>query len=146
MTQDIRDLVRSLKKLFDEPDKVRLRDVLHPWSVLGEVHGPGLLDYRWEDLVFLLKEVYSRLAPVLDVLDEDQTREAACRAIGKFVVFGPKTLDEETQLEVGLRFLIAWENDAWVYYADPKTRIPSKCDTYVEARAEVAQLLETDPA
>lgn len=136
----MKDAIREIKTLAEDTN-VPIIDVLRPWMVLTGLTFKDALHLTHHDAIEGLMRVYAKLAEVLDVLDDDQIQEAACRCLKNITVYGEMITDGEVALRHGQT--ISWDGSTWHYTTDPKLRQRGSSKSYAEALNAVREMLGT---
>lgn len=139
MTQhSIKDAIASTRDLR-ERGRLPLLDVLRPWMAITGLGFKDALHLTHDDLVEGLVRVHARLGDSLDIFDEDQLQEAACRCLGSVTVYAEMITDGELAVRHGQN--IEWDGGKWVYISDPKMRMRETASSYREALRAVREQL-----
>ena len=118
-----------------ENTNVPIIDILRPWMAITGLTFKDALHLTHRDALDGLMRVYGKLGDVIDVLDEDQIQEAACRCLKTVTVYGEMITDGTVAVRHGQN--IAWDGTTWHYTADPKMRQRGSTKVYAEALAAV---------
>jgi hypothetical protein len=124
---------------LQENANVPIIDVLRPWMAITGLTFKDALHLTHQDAVEGLLRVHAKLAEVLDVLDEDQIQEAACRCLKDVTVYGEMITDGEVAVRQGQN--ISWDGSSWNYVVDPKMRQRGSSKSYATALGAVRELL-----
>lgn len=117
-----------------------LIDMMRPWLVITGLDFKDVVHLTVEDLWTALGRIHDKLGGIIDVLDGDQLREAACRVIGSVTVHSDEPVAEDgVVIHSGLT--VSWDGGAWQYVTDPKMRLRESAGTYAEALAAVRRML-----
>lgn len=130
-------LKQAIQEIGDlrEDTNVPIIDVLRPWMAITGLTFKDALHLTHHDTIKGLMRVHSKLAEVLDVLDEDQLQEMACRCLKTITVYGEMITDGTVAVRHGQN--IAWDGATWHYTTDPKMRQRGSTKVYAEALAAV---------
>lgn len=139
MSQEmIRHAIQSIARL-QQATNPPLIEVLRPWMVITGLTFKDALHVSYEDLQRGLDAVHEKLSGVLDVLDEDQLQEAACRSLKTVTVYGEMMTDGDVAVRHGQN--IDWDGSSWNYVTDPKLRQRGASKSYAEALAAVREIV-----
>lgn len=138
MPQTIKDAIASLKTL-DHETNAPIIDVLRPWMVITGLGFKDALHLVQQDVIEGLMRVHNKLGESLDIFDDDQLQEAACRCLGRVTVYGEMITDGETAIRHGQN--IEWDGSTWVYIADAKMRQRGTSTSYPEALKAVREIV-----
>lgn len=138
MSQTIKEAIASLKSL-DHETNAPIIDVLRPWMVITGLGFKDALHLVQQDVIEGLMRVHNKLGESLDIFDDDQLQEAACRCLGRVTVYGEMITDGETAIRHGQN--IEWDGSTWVYIADAKMRQRGTSKTYPEALKAVREIV-----
>jgi len=116
-------------------------DILRPWMAITGLTFKDALHLTHNDAVEGLLRVHTKLAEVLDVLDEDQIQEAACRCLKTVTIYGEMITDGTVAVRHGQN--IVWDGSDWHFTADPKMRQRGSSKSYREALTAVRELMGT---
>jgi hypothetical protein len=129
MTQNsIKEAVGSLVSLRED---LPLIDLMRPWLVITGLEFTDAVHLTCSELVAGLEKVRDRLGDSIDLLDEDQLQEAACRCIKKVTVYGDPMIDGDFAVRSGRT--IEWDGSRWIYVSDPKLRLTESSQHYAAA-------------
>jgi len=137
----------TLKEAIQEVSKIKeganlpIIDILRPWMAITGLTFKDALHLTHKDAVEGLMRVHTKLSEVLDVLDEDQIQEAACRCLKTVTVYGEMITDGTVAVRHGQN--IAWDGTTWHYTADPKMRQRGTTKSYAEALGAVREMMGT---
>lgn len=134
----LKETIAGLKHLHENIN-VPLIELLRPWMIITGLEFKDGVHLTADDLVQKLLRVYAKLGDSLDLLDEDQLREAACRCLKKVTVYGELVEDGGIVLKHGQD--IEWEGSTWVFISDPKLRLRETSKFYEHALEAVKQRL-----
>jgi len=134
----MKDAIREIKTLSEDTN-VPIIDVLRPWMVITGLTFKDALHLTHHDAIEGLMRVYAKLAEVLDVLDDDQVQEAACRCLKRITVYGEMITDGTVAVRHGQN--VEWDGASWLYTADPKLRQRGSTKSYREALAAVREIV-----
>jgi len=139
MSQTIKDAIASLRDL-DQDTNAPLIDVLRPWMLVTGLGFKDALHLVHKDLIEGLMRVYKKLGDSIDIFDEDQLQEAACRCLGRVTVYGEMITDGDGD---GIRHgqNIEWDGNTWNYIADAKMRLRGASKSYPEALKTVQEIV-----
>ena len=138
MSQTVKESIASLKNL-DPDTNAPLIDVLRPWMVITGLGFKDALHLVHKDLVEGLMRVFKKLGDSLDIFDEDQLQEAACRCLGRVTVYGEMIIDGDTGIRHGPN--IEWDGSTWNYITDAKMRQRGTSKSYPEALKTVREIV-----
>ena len=138
MSQTTKEAIASLKNL-DLDTRVPLIDMLRPWMLITGLGFKDALHLVHHDLVEGLMRVYQKLGESIDIFDNDQLQEAACRCLGRVTIFGEMITDGETAIRHGQN--IEWDGSTWNYIADAKMRQRGTTKSYPEALKAVREIV-----
>ena len=136
----LKEAIAEIGNLRESPN-VPIIDVLRPWMAITGLTFKDALHLTHNDAIEGLLRVHTKLAEVLDVLDEDQIQEAACRCLKTVTVYGEMITDGTVAVRHGQN--IAWDGSTWHYTADPKMRQRGSTKSYSEALAAVREAMGT---
>jgi hypothetical protein len=141
MTSDIKQTIRDIGRLterrsdmddFKAMATVPLIDMMRPWLVITNLDFKDVVHVSVEEIWSALCRVHDKLGGILDVLEEDQMRETACRMIASVTVRdADPVVDGDILLHCGTT--ISWDGGSWQYVSDPKLRMRASAKTYAEA-------------
>lgn len=114
-----------------------LIQLLQPWMVITGLEFKDAVHLTHFSLLQKLVHVHSKLGDSLDILDEDQLREAACRCFKRITVYGDFIGDGDIVLRHGQD--IDWDGSTWNFISDPKLRMRETSKLYVDALAAVKE-------
>lgn len=141
----IYDLLSQMTPILQKKEDagaIPLKKLLAFWVGVTGLEWTDVVDHSATEIWAQLSTVYHGLRDYLTVMgpngDPEQLHEAACRMIGKFVLRGAST-DEEGYFQGEIP--ISFDQNAWVYYSDPKLRMRNSKPTFREAVHEVRKLL-----
>jgi len=134
----IKNTIAGLRHLHENVN-VPLIDLLRPWMVITNLDFKDGVHLTADDLVQKLLRVHAKLGDSLDLLDEDQLQEAACRCLKKITVYGELIEDGEIILKHGQD--IEWDGSTWIFICDPKLRLRETSKLYLNALEAVKQRL-----
>lgn len=141
MTQElIRHAIESIGRL-QQATNPPLIEVLRPWMVITGLTFKDALHVSYADLQGGLDAIHEKLNGVLDVLDEDQLQEAACRCLKTVTVYGEMMKDGDVAVRHGQN--IEWDGNAWNYVTDPKLRQRGSSKSYAQAMTAVREMVGT---
>ena len=145
MTQSIKQTIREISALFTGQASVNrdpsatttpLIDLMRPWLVITGLDFKDVVHLSSGEMWSALERVHAKVGGILDVLDDDQLRETACRMIGSVTLH-----EEDPVVEDGVVLhggtTISWDGSAWQYVSDPKLRMRDSTKTYAEALSAV---------
>jgi hypothetical protein len=138
MPQTIKEAIASIKDL-EEKTNAPLIDVLRPWMTITGLGFKDALHLVHQDLIKGLMRVHDKLGESLDIFDEDQLQEAACRCLGRVTVYGEMITDGDIAIRHGQN--IEWDGATWVYIADAKMRQRGTSKSYPVALAAVREIV-----
>jgi len=138
MSQTIKDAINSIKDL-ETKTNAPLIDVLRPWMTITGLGFKDALHLVHQDLVEGLMRVHEKLGESLDIFDEDQLQEAACRCLGRVTVYGDMITDGDIAIRHGQN--IEWDGTMWLYISDPKMRQRGTTKSYTQALATVREIV-----
>lgn len=136
----LKQAIIEISKL-QEDSNVPIIDILRPWMAITGLTFKDALHLTHYDAIQGLMRVYAKLGEVLDVLDEDQIQEAACRCLKTVTVYGEMITDGTVAVRHGQN--ISWDGNNWLYTSDPKMRQRGQTKSYPEALAAVRELMGT---
>jgi len=134
----IKDTIASLKHLHENVN-VPLIDLMRPWMVITGLDFKDAVHLTADGLVQALLRVHGKLGDSLDLLDEDQLQEAACRCIKKVTVYGDLVDGGDGARSHGQD--LSWDGSTWNFVVDPKLRMRETSKRYLEALAAVKERL-----
>jgi len=134
----LKDAIVEIGNLREDTN-VPIIDVLRPWMAITGLTFKDALHLTHYDAIQGLMRVYTKLGEVLDVLDEDQIQEAACRCLKTVTVYGEMITDGTVAVRHGQN--IAWDGSTWHYTADPKMRQRGTTKSYTDALAAVREAM-----
>jgi hypothetical protein len=134
----IKESIAGLKPLHENIN-VPLIELLRPWMIIAGLEFKDGVHLTADDLVQKLLRVYAKLGDSLDLLDEDQLREAACRCLKKITVYGDFIEDGDIVFKHGQD--IEWDGSTWVFISDPKLRLRETSKLYEHALDAIKQRL-----
>jgi hypothetical protein len=136
----IKDAIAGLRHL-PENVNVPIIDLMRPWMTLTGLEFKDAVHMTADDLVKKLLAVHAKLGDSLDLLDEDQLQEAACRCLKKITVYGDLVGEGDIVLSHGQD--VSWDGSTWNFVVDPKLRMRQTSKHYLEAITAVKELLAT---
>lgn len=125
----------SQKRLADTP----LITVLRYWMTITGLDFKDAIHVSFEEMSRDLENIHDRLASVVDVLDDDQAQEAACRLLEQIHIYSDDMDDEEVSARS--RITVKWDGSAWQFICDPKLRLRESKPRFVDAREAVLKML-----
>lgn len=134
----IREAIESIARL-QQATNPPIIEVLRPWMIVTGLTFKDALHVSYADLQKGLDAIHDKLSGVLDVLDEDQLQEAACRSLKTVTVYGEMITDGDVAVRHGQN--IEWDGSAWNYVTDPKLRQRGSSKSYAEALTTVRQIV-----
>lgn len=134
----LKDAIRDIERLKSDPN-APIIEVLRPWMTITGLTFKDALHLKMSDAVEGLVRVHDKLGEVLDVLDEDQLQEAACRCLHSITVYGEMISDGEITLRQGQT--LVWDGSNWLYTTDARLRQRGSSKSYAEALAAVQEML-----
>lgn len=134
----IKEAVREIQYLDGGCNHPLIR-VMRPWMVITGLSLEDAIHLNYDETVRNLVLVHRKLGELLDILDEDQLQETACRCLKEIVVYGELVTDGDTAIRQ--RQVIAWDGDTWQYITDPKLRQRGSSKSYVTALADVREAM-----
>jgi hypothetical protein len=142
MTQAIKTAITSLKNLklgapFGEEPLISL---IRPWMIITDLELLDAIHLNLNDLREQLSSIRDSLTDVIDIVDEDQLQEAACRKIKSINVYADMIPDRDVAERAKLT--INWDGGKWLYITDPKLRMTESSTSYKEARKAVFGMLD----
>jgi hypothetical protein len=140
-TTDMSQIKNSIASIRDlhENTNIPLINLMRPWMAITGLSFKDALHLTHLDLVEGLVRVHARLGDSLDIFDEDQLQEAACRCLKKITVYGEMITDGEFAVHRGQD--IEWGGSSWVFISDPKLRMRETSMSYREALKAVQERL-----
>lgn len=142
MTQDteLKQAIAGLGQMLEGTAATTpLIKLLRPWLVITGLEFKDAVHLTSDTLWTAYGAISSKLGEVLDVLDDDQLREAACRCLGNVTVYGDLIEEGDVALHHGIT--ISWSGTQWAYVTDPKLRLRETSSSFVNALAAVNQML-----
>jgi|GEM_PF-3769515 len=142
MTQDteLKTVIGGLAQMLEgNAATTPLIKLLRPWLVITGLEFKDAVHLTSETLWAGYGAVSSKLGEVLDVLDDDQLREAACRCLGSVTVYGE--LIQEGDVAVHHGITISWTGSQWAHVTDPKLRLRETSDSFANALVAVSEIL-----
>lgn len=133
----LKDTIAGLRWL-SENINVPLIQLLRPWMVITGLEFQDGVHLTADQLVNSLLRVYGKLGDSLDLLDEDQLQEAACRCLKKITVYGEMI---DSSVAAQQKQDVEWDGSTWVFIADPKMRLRETSKSYVQALGAVKERL-----
>lgn len=138
MTQlSIKEAIQGIADLKEDTN-IPMINIMRPWMIITDLSFKDAIHLTHRDMIAGLVRVHNKLGEVLDVLDEDQLRESACRCLKEVVVYGDEITDGEIAVRHSQR--LSWDGSNWNYTADPKLRQRATSKSYIEALATVREL------
>jgi len=134
----LKDAILEIRKLEDDTN-VPIIDILRPWMAITGLTFKDALHLTPADAINGLIAVHKKLGEVLDVLDEDQLQEAACRCLKTVTVYGELITDGDVAVRHGQN--IQWDGNTWVFITDPKMRQRGSSKSYSEALKIVREFI-----
>lgn len=134
-----REAIAGLRHLHENVN-VPIIELLRPWMIITGLDFKDAIHLTADDLVKQLLRVHAKLGDSLDLLDEDQLQEAACRCLKKITVYADPVDDGEVAVRHGQD--VDWDGTSWVYITDPKLRMRESSKHYSEAIAAVRARLQ----
>lgn len=138
MAHTLKDTINEIATLRDNPDAT-IMDALRPWMVITGLSFKDALHLSYPQVTEGLFAVYNKLEDVIDVLDDDQIQEAACRSLKKITVVGDTITDGDVAVRSGKD--ISWDGTTWAWISDPKLRQRNTSKSYREALSAVLEEL-----
>jgi hypothetical protein len=135
---NIKDAIASIRDLREDAN-IPLIDLMRPWMTITGLGFQDAVHLTHQDLVAGLVRVHARLGDSLDIFDEDQLQEAACRCLKRVTVYGEMITDGELAVRHGQN--IEWDGSTWVFISDPKLRMRETTMSYREALKAVQDRL-----
>lgn len=138
---DIKTTIKSLKALKLGPDVQQepLINLIRPWMIITDLELIDAIHLDVESLQNQLSDIRDSLKDVIDIVDEDQLQEAACRKLKTVHIYGDMIQDED--IAERAKLTINWDGGKWVYITDPKLRMTESSNSYLEAKEAVCQML-----
>ena len=138
---DIKTNILGIKNLLDEkkPEDVPLVDLLRVWMVITDLEIMDAMHLSVSELGEHLISIHEKLSGILDVVDEDQLQEAACRQIGKINIYGD--FIQEGEVAERMKLTVSWDGGKWLYITDPKLRMTESCGNYKSAKNAIFEML-----
>jgi hypothetical protein len=133
----IKDAVVRIPSL--DGSKSPMLEFMRAWMIITGLDFEDVVLLSYEELVGGLARVSAKLVGSLDIFDEDQAQEAACRCLGKVVVAGPIIEDADVAVRTSQR--IEWDGSTWNYTADPRMRVRGVSKSFTVAVAAVKEVL-----
>lgn len=134
----IKGAIQEIAGLMEDTN-VPIIDVLRPWMAITGLSFKDALHLTHHDALKGLAAVYGKLGEVLDVLDEDQLQEAACRCLKTITVYGEMITDGTVAVRHGQN--IEWDGNNWAFITDPKMRQRGTSKSYSEALKIVREIV-----
>jgi len=134
----IKEAILEIKHLMEDVE-VPIIDVLRPWMTITGLNFKDALHLTHQSALEGLRAVYQKLGEVLDVLDEDQLQEAACRCLKNITVYGEMIEDGDVAVRHGQT--LSWDGSSWNYVTDPKLRQRGSSKSYREALKDIREML-----
>jgi hypothetical protein len=138
MPQTVKDAIASIANIGHDTNSP-LIDILRPWMTITGLGFKDALHLVHHDLIEGLMRVHNKLGESLDIFDEDQLQEAACRCLGRVTVYGEMITDGDIAIRHGQN--IEWDGTTWVFISDPKMRMRGTSKSYPEALATVQKIV-----
>ena len=135
---DIKNTIAGLRHLHENIN-LPLIDLLRPWMVITGLEFKDGVHLTADSLVEKLLRVHAKLGDSLDLLDDDQLQEAACRCFKKITVYGELIEEGDIVLKHGQD--IEWDGSTWIFISDPKLRMRETSKLYLNALEAVKQRL-----
>jgi hypothetical protein len=132
MPTTIRDLIQHL---YSNDEEIRLLDYFQVWMEVTGLEFKDVLHLKPSSLQEGTARIAKRLGNSLDLFDNDQLQEAACRCLENIVVIGEPIVDNGVSVEK--KDILSWDGNAWVCVIDPKMRIRENYPTFKQALAAV---------
>lgn len=141
MTQQIsiKDAIASIPSLKE--DTSPMIDFMRAWMIITGLDFKDVVHLSHKELVQGLGRVSSKLSDSVDIFDDDQLQEAACRCLGKITVYGDPVGEGDIVLSHGQD--VSWDGSTWNYVSDPKMRLRETSKHYLNAIAAVKDRVET---
>lgn len=136
MPQNLRDTVRQIGQLNDAKPLI---DFLRCWMDITDLDFKDAIHLSYPDLLDALRRVSTKLSDSVDLFDEDQLQEAACRCLKSITVYGDMITDRDVAVRQSQR--IEWDGTAWHYMGDPTLRKRAEASSYRDALEAVKQSL-----
>lgn len=141
MTTTMKDTIRSLRKLkLGSPDEEPVIHLIGPWMTVTDLELMDVIHLPLCQIVSDLVTIREALSDVVDVMDDDQVQEAACRKIGKLNVYGD--MIQDAGVAERAKITINWDGGRWLYITDPKLRMTESSVSYKTAKEAVFQMLK----
>ena len=142
MSQTIKTTITGLKslKLGTGAGKEPLINLIRPWMIITDLELMDAIHLNVEELQGQLSSIRDSLMDVIDIVDEDQLQEAACRKIKSMNVYADMIPDQDVAERAKLT--INWDGSKWLYITDPKLRMTESSSSYKAARDAVFNMLQ----
>lgn len=137
MPQNIKHTIMSIPHL--KGDDSPLIDYLRIWMEITDLDFKDVIHLTPGELTAGLGRVTTKLHESVDIFDEDQLREAACRCLKSISVYGEMITDGDVAVHQQQR--IEWDGSKWNFLGDPKLRQPDTSTSYREALRRVQESL-----
>ncbi len=134
----IKEAIQEIGSLTDDKPII---DILRPWMAITGLTFKDALHLSHGEAIEGLKAVHNKLGEVLDVLDEDQLQEAACRCLKDITVYGEMMSHGDVTVRHGQN--LNWDGTAWIYISDPKLRQRDSSKSYAEALKIVREIVDS---
>lgn len=134
----IKETVQDLPRLLDkDPETIALIHTIRPWMFITglEFHHVILLPVK--RLIGDLRKVSATIGAVVDVFDETQAQEAACRAIAKIDIITEVVIEGVVSQRVQP---LEWDGKTWHYFSDPVLHLKESAQSYVQARDAILRM------
>jgi hypothetical protein len=120
-------------------EKTPLIKLLRPWLVITGLDFKDAVHLTSDALWSAYQSINTKLGEVIDVLDDDQLREAACRCLGSVTVYGEMIQEGDVAVHHGIT--ISWTGNRWAYVTDSKLRLRETSSSFVEGLAAINEAL-----
>lgn len=126
---DIKEAVLSIQNLTDGSPLIRY---LRPWLVITDLEFQDAVNVSFNHIKDGLRRVSEKLSGSVDIFDDDQLREAACRCLKEITLHGD--IVEGPEGPYAASFKMEWKGDNWHYISDPRLRQKCASKSYGEVR------------
>jgi hypothetical protein len=137
---NIKDAIAGLRDI-PEDSKVPLIDLMRPWMAITGLEFKDVVHLTAQDLGTKLRAIHTKFGDSLDLFDEDQLREAACRCMQKVTVYGELIKDGDVAVRQSQDMI--WDGTTWTFVVDPRMRLRQTSKSYVESLAAVKEQLSS---
>ena len=136
---DIKEAILSIANLGEGSS---IRVIMRPWMIITGLSCRDAVNMAMPQMLKGLKQAHEKLADSVDIFDEDQLQEAACRCLGEVTMYGD-TLDEEDEyFAQEASFKMQWQGGSWHFCVDPRSRQRESSKSYHEALAAGREYLD----